>query len=303
MAAVLFLLILGGGGYALHRSGRLTPIMANLGVSDVVGSTLRDITGVTGQSAPTAAKSSGGARASQGGQGGQGGLNQSPFQVSGMSPAEVDSSLQKAPLWRIIKTEFPDWYADRVKDTAARLAGEQKDEKGVPQYLAEAMVSLRRQHVNDALSASPPRLREVASTFLDNLGRLSNHSVEACYVFISRGETSPQIVELMRESDYAPRLQHQVVSVFEAIAEGRKAPRASSAPRREDYDALAAQLAQRGWSPADLQLFSDARQLSRAPPQKVCQMVQDWFAAQLAIKDEEVQMRLLVEALKPVVSG
>jgi hypothetical protein len=32
-------------------------------------------------------------------------------------------------------------------------------------------------------------------------------------------------------------------------------------------------------------------------------MVQDWFAAQLAVKDEAVQMRLLVEALKPVVAG
>jgi hypothetical protein len=32
-------------------------------------------------------------------------------------------------------------------------------------------------------------------------------------------------------------------------------------------------------------------------------MVQDWFAAQLAVKDEDVQLRLLVEALKPVVAG
>jgi hypothetical protein len=55
--------------------------------------------------------------------------------------------------------------------------------------------------------------------------------------------------------------------------------------------------------PADLALFSDPRALSRAAPQKVCQMVQDWFAAQLAVKDEDVQLRLLVEALKPVVAG
>ena len=59
----------------------------------------------------------------------------------------------------------------------------------------------------------------------------------------------------------------------------------------------------RGWNPVDLQFFSDARALSRATPQKVCQMVQDWFAAQLAVKDEDVQLRLLVEALKPVVAG
>jgi hypothetical protein len=32
-------------------------------------------------------------------------------------------------------------------------------------------------------------------------------------------------------------------------------------------------------------------------------MVRDWFAAQLSVPDEEVQVRLLMEALKPVVAG
>jgi hypothetical protein len=63
------------------------------------------------------------------------------------------------------------------------------------------------------------------------------------------------------------------------------------------------QLAKRGWSPSDLQLFSDARSLARATPERVCRMVQDWFAAQLAVSDEAVQVRLLIEALKPVVAG
>jgi hypothetical protein len=32
-------------------------------------------------------------------------------------------------------------------------------------------------------------------------------------------------------------------------------------------------------------------------------MVQDWFAAQIAIKDPAVQLRLLIESLRPVVAG
>jgi hypothetical protein len=32
-------------------------------------------------------------------------------------------------------------------------------------------------------------------------------------------------------------------------------------------------------------------------------MVQDWFAAHLAVSDQGIQERLLVETLKPVVSG
>jgi hypothetical protein len=287
LVASLLLVVLAGGAFALHKMGRLSPMMAQMGLSELSS-------GVTGSTD----RSSGGSPALAS----QDNLSRSPLEITGASSEEVDASFQKTALWRLLKTEFPSWYADRVRDTA-RLGSEQKDAKAVSQQLAEAVVALRRQHVGDALSASAPRLRDVASSFLDNLGRLAGHSVEACYNFISQGETSPQIVELMRASEYTPRLQKQVVSVFEAIIEGKKSPRPNAPPRREDYDALAAQLAKRGWSPADLQLFSDARQLSRAPPQKVCQMVQDWFSAQLSITDEEVQMRLLVEALKPVVAG
>ena len=58
-----------------------------------------------------------------------------------------------------------------------------------------------------------------------------------------------------------------------------------------------------GWSQTDWQLFSDERALARAGPEKVCQLVHDWFAAQLAIKDPDMQLRLLVDSLKPVVAG
>jgi hypothetical protein len=52
-----------------------------------------------------------------------------------------------------------------------------------------------------------------------------------------------------------------------------------------------------------MQLFSDERALAKASPEKVCQMVHDWFAAQLALGDADMQMRLLVDALRPVVAG
>jgi hypothetical protein len=74
-------------------------------------------------------------------------------------------------------------------------------------------------------------------------------------------------------------------------------------PRKSDYDALGADLTKRGWSPSDWQLFSDERALARAGPEKVCQLVHDWFAAQLDLKDPDMQLRLLVDSLKPVVAG
>jgi hypothetical protein len=169
--------------------------------------------------------------------------------------------------------------------------------------MARALVALRRQQVSHALAASFPQLRAVAATFFDNLAQLRKHSIEACFAFISQGEASPVIVSLMQNPAHAAHLQAQLTAVFEAIADGRKASRVYPQPRKTDYDTLAADLARRGWSQADMQLFSDERALSRAGPEKVCQLVHDWFAAQLAIKDPDMQLRLLVDSLKPVVAG
>jgi len=107
----------------------------------------------------------------------------------------------------------------------------------------------------------------------------------------------------MQNPAYTARLQAQITAVFEAIAEGRKTARAYPRPRSADYDVLMADLTKRGWSQADMQLFNDPRALANAGPERLCQMVSDWFAAQLAVEDPDMQLRLLVDALKPLVAG
>lgn len=278
IAALVLIILVGGGVYALHATGQLDPLM-----NRVSSATAPETKGPPVVAAiPESRKQTAADYASD--------------------PNEVDRQFQRVALWQLLKSEFPDWYKERVRDTA-RLKGEGKADKAIAQHLAEQLVALRRKHVTDALAASPQQLKSVATTFLDNLERLSRHSVDACYGFISQGETDPLIVELTRSSEHMPALQKQAAAIFSAIAEGRRTPAQHRQPTREDYDQLAMQLAKRGWSPMDLQLFSDARSLARAPPERVCRMVQDWFAAQLAVGDEGVQVRLLIEALKPVVAG
>lgn len=229
-------------------------------------------------------------------------LKEPPMTGFANSPEEVDAAFQKAALWKILKAEFPGWYGDRVKD-AVRLHNDKKDPKAISTELTAEVVKLRRQHAGSALASSPARLRAVAAAFVGNLERLARHSTAACYGFISGGETDPIIVELAGSPEHTAGLQAQMGAIFEAVADGRKTPRQHPQAQREDFEALATQLSKRGWSPADLQLFSDARALSKAPPERVCKMVQDWFAAQLAVPDEPTQVRLLVETLKPVVAG
>ncbi len=225
-----------------------------------------------------------------------------PFQTSGGDASEIDQAFQRMALWKLIKRDFPDWYEQRL-DEAVKLKSQQRDDDAISKHLATAVVALRRQHANEALAASPTALRNIASSFLDNLKHLEATSIEACYGYISQGETSPHVLNLMGEPQHAQPLQRQVTSVFTAVAEGRKSPTTHLPPRKTDYEALTAALTARGWTDQDLQLFSNPRALAQASPTQVCKLVQDWFAAQLSISEEDVQMRLLAESLKPVVAG
>lgn len=216
--------------------------------------------------------------------------------------AAIDERLQKMPLWALLKQEFPDWYNERLRDTA-KLTSENKSDVAIQKSHAEALVALRRRHAEQALSASSEKLRFVASAFLENLKSLKNHSTDACYSFISQGETSPIVIEMMTKPEFVRPIQAQSTAIFEAIADGRKTPNTHGKPVKGDYDTLAAELARLGWSQSDLQLFADPKSLARSPPDRVCSMVQDWFSAHLAVKDQAVQERLLVETLRPVVAG
>jgi hypothetical protein len=229
-------------------------------------------------------------------------LEASPLKGFSGPPEAIDATLQGTALWRVLKREFPDWYGERLKE-AADLASQNKDDTAIAQQMARALVTLRRQQVNQALSAGVPKLKTVAATFFENIVALRKDSIDACFAFLSQGEASPVIVTLLQGSAHTAKLQAQLTAVFEAIADGRKAARVYPSPRKTDYDTLAADLTKRGWSQADMQLFSDERALARAAPDKVCQLVHDWFATQLEIKDPDVQLRLLVESLRPIVAG
>lgn len=215
--------------------------------------------------------------------------------------AALDARLQKSAMWSLIKRDYPDWYGARMKE-AETLPGD-RSEAGISTFFVKSLVSLRRQHASQALSASTPKLKVIANAFLDNLRSLSARSPAACFGFISQGETSPAIVEALAQQDQLAPIQTQVMAIFDAIAEGGKSPTPHEKPLKTDYDALAGELTKLGWSQGDLQLFADPKALATAAPDKVCKMVQDWFTAHLAISDAGTQERLLVETLRPVVAG
>jgi GYF domain 2 len=214
----------------------------------------------------------------------------------------LDARFQQTPMWSVVKREFPDWYSEQLKE-AATLYAQKQPPTAVYKHLAEALVALRRQHAQEALAASTEKLKVVASAFLDNLKSLSERSVGACFGFISQGETAPVVLELMQTPNQAASVQAQVAAIFEAIADGRKTPTQHEKAVKTDYEVLVQELSKLGWKENDLKVFSNPQALSHEPPNRVCQMVQDWFTAHLAVADKATQERLLVETLKPVVSG
>lgn len=283
LVALLLLGLVGGGGWYAWNSGALNALQSRLTAAK------------EGEQVPTVSAPADGSSAPP-----------APANVSqtdvDAGAHQLDSKFEKLAAWNVVKREFPDWYGEQLRQ-AATLSAQNQPESAVNKHLAEALVSLRRQHAAEALAASTPRLKDVAAAFLNNLKSLANKNVGACYGFISQGETSPAVLEVLQSPEQGAAVQAQIAAIFEAIADGRKSPAAHDKAVKEDYDVLVQELTKLGWKEQDLQVFSNPQLLSREPPERVCQMVQDWFSAHLAVADQGTQERLLVETLKPVVSG
>jgi hypothetical protein len=216
--------------------------------------------------------------------------------------SELDARLQKIPVWELLKKEYPDWYATEIT-TANKMAADKKPDSDVAMLLAQGLVNLRRQNADKALAASSEKLQAIAEAFLQHLKALRAQSVSACFGFISKGETSPAVVQMMEHPETATALNAQAGAIFEAISEGAKNPVKHDSAVKSDYDVLIKELAKLGWKEEDLQVFSNPKLLAKREPQQVCKMVQEWFVAHLAVQDAAVRDRLLYETLKPVVSG
>jgi hypothetical protein len=218
------------------------------------------------------------------------------------SAQAIDANLQATALWRVIKREFPDWYTQRLGE-AAQLAREDKDDAVIGQFVARKLVELRRQQVANGLSAKMPLLKTVAGAYFHTLDRLRAYSVDACSGFIRQGVAEPLIVKLLQGSEHTAHLQALTTAEFEAIADGRQLPRVYPQPSQAQYAVLAAALAKRGWTQNDFQLLASKQAMSQAAPEKVCQLVHDFFETQLSLPDPEVQERLIVDSLRPVFAG
>jgi hypothetical protein len=214
----------------------------------------------------------------------------------------IDANLQATALWRVIKRQFPDWYTQRLGEVAA-LAKDNKGDALIGQYLARKLVELRRQQIANGLSAKLETLKMVATAYFESLEKLRKHSPEACNAFIRQGEAEPQIVALLQGSEHTAHLQAQLTAVFEAIGEGRQLPRVHPQPTQAQYQLLASELTKRGWTQDDFKLLSSKQAMAQGAPAKVCQLVHDFFAAQLSLPDTDAQTRLLVDSLRPVFAG
>jgi hypothetical protein len=218
------------------------------------------------------------------------------------TPDSVDSKLQRTELWAFAKDKFPDWYKERI-DQVAKLTSEKKDEKEIVKYLVDELVKFRRVHSDEALQAPSPALKHVAETFRDTLKQLSQQNIDTCYQFISHGESSDAVLQIMGKMESTSPIQSQLKSIFAAVAEGRASPTKREPKAPQDLDALTGELTRVGWSQDDIKLFFDPKAFSRAPPERVCQMVQDLFTALLSIQDAGAQDRLLIETLRHVMAG
>ncbi len=217
-------------------------------------------------------------------------------------PNPIDATLQASPFWTYAKSEFPQWYADRVTEIGTMKAANEPD-ANIDRKLVEQIVVLRRQNASKALAASPERLTEIAEAYVANLGDMQSRSVDTCYEFIEKSEMTPAAAALVQKPSEGAPLHAQMRAVFAAVVEGQKNPVTRAAPMPDDYALLAKELGTLGWTQADIQLFADPNALAASPRDRVCKMVKDWFSAHLAVKDLPARERLLHETLRPVIAN
>ncbi len=227
----------------------------------------------------------------------------SPFVSKGNTAEEIDSYLQGMPLWRLLKKDYPEWYGTVAKTVRSMRDGQQS-EAAISEALAKSIAQLRRKNAKHALSASSHNFVHIAKSFASNLKGLQDAGPKVCYDFISYGEEAPTLIAEMKRPGVSSSVHRQLVSIFLAVKDGRTNAKAYGTAAKEDYERLSTTLKTKySWKPADLDTFSNPTKLAQAPPNKVCKMVQDWFVAQIGLKDETVRARLLYESLRPLVSG
>jgi len=206
----------------------------------------------------------------------------------------------KSKLWQFAQKEFGSWTEERL----AELAEQDKSKEEANKYLIEAFVSFRRDNANHALLASSNSLEEVATAFVASLRALTERGSNACYAFISNGETTPEVAPLYMEPSIGPKLEAQMLAILKAIVDGKSSPKIKrQPPSRADFNKLSVELGKRGWSAADLKLFSDPGALSKANPKVVCRLVTEWFATQTKMGDQVARDQLIAASLRPVIGG
>lgn len=296
VAAALFLFVLLGAGglFAYNNQQQISALYA-----DLVGSAKRNDVAVV--RAPDRATREAATPGSDPG-------STSGTTIARLSPPQPATPVRPLPelpilkskLWQFAKKEFGAWTDNRLSE----LAEQNKSKEEANNYLIASFVQLRRENAHIALRASPDKLEHVATSFVDTLRALTSRSVDACYALISKGEGTPELAKLFFDSDISPKLEAQMLAILYAIADGSKDPiKAREQPTEEDFNALSKELAKRGWTAADLKLFSDPTALSKAEPKLVCRLVTEWFATQTKLGDQTTRDQLIAASLRPVIGG
>jgi len=214
-----------------------------------------------------------------------------------------DLPILKSEMWKFAEANFSDW-AQKRRAYLRELASENKTREEANKYLVESFVRFRRDNSAIALMAAPDDLRRIATAFVASLKALTVKGADACYAFVSNGESTPEVAPLYFEPQIGEKIEIQMLAIMQAIASGKSAPsQARKPPTAEDFNKLSTELGKRGWTSQDLRLFSDPKALSQAEPKVVCRLVTEWFSTQTTLADAETRDQLIAASLRPVIGG
>lgn len=213
---------------------------------------------------------------------------------------EVDDTFQRKPIYRIKKTEFPEWY-DRYIDEVVRRLQNGANEADIRDYTRKEFVAFRRIYAASALQASPEKLDSLLNTHLAIIRQLEKSSSAACAEDVIHGQIKSQhLLRILEEPTVAQAYQSNAINVLEAIVDGRTQHFEYGKPTVADNRLLTAHLSERGWSEADLKLVADRAALAAAPNDKACSLVRRYYEALATIEPSSTRSRLIVSIFGPL---
>jgi hypothetical protein len=213
----------------------------------------------------------------------------------------LGQKLDEEPIYQALKRADAEAYSRLRAEVAKRVTNGARS-RDIETYTESYTAAFRRTHAEAAITASPNAIAALMRTLTDVFDYLHGRDDRLCGEYALRAFASERIRALAREAVFSTLLQRQAVTVFDAIAEGLRYPRAYEPLAEADIQLAVQGIERRGWSDQMRAALAEPNQLNQLPLDLVCRIQREWLAT-LGSLPEPARTRWYREVLGALLRG